>query len=154
MRWSSTRSTQRIPNSLIGSSAWMKLPVGALFSVVSEPTAGRMWSQIMLVAAFVSLATAAYLYSQVAAEEGAGPRTALEVFCAGLVFSVALQLLFLGIVELMRDSRYAKAARFTALVSKWFVGPTIFASLSTTAVDAVELNASGLEAYESGIASQ
>jgi len=132
----------------------MKLPVGALFSVVSEPTAGRMWSQIMLVAAFVSLATAAYLYSQVAAEEGAGPRTALEVFCAGLVFSVALQLLFLGIVELMRDSRYAKAARFTALVSKWFVGPTIFASLSTTAVDAVELNASGLEAYESGIASQ
>lgn len=105
----------------------------------------------MLVAAFVSLATAAYLYSQVAAEEGVGPRTAFEVFCASLAFSVALQLLFLGIVQLMRDSKYKSAATFTARVSKWFVGPTIFAFLSTTAVGAVELNASGLEAYQSAI---
>jgi uncharacterized membrane protein YeiB len=109
-------------------------------------------TQIMLLAAFVSLATAAYLFSGVAAEEGEGARTAFEAFCASLALSIALQLLFLGIVQLMRYREYRSATTFTARVSKWFVGPTIFAFMSATAVGAVELYASSSAAYQSDTA--
>jgi uncharacterized membrane protein YeiB len=124
----------------------------AIIFLADQPHKGKRHheeTQIMLLAAFVALATAAYLFSGVAAEEGEGPRTAFEAFCASLALSIALQLLFLGIVQLMRYRKYRSATTFTARVSKWFVGPTIFAFMSATAVGAVELYASSSAAYRS-----
>jgi hypothetical protein len=118
----------------------------------SNDRASHEGTQIMFLAAFVSLATAAYLYAAVAADEGEGPRTAFEAFSASLAFAIALQLLFLGIVQLMRQSEYGSAATFTAQVSKWFVGPAIFAFMASTAVGAVELYASSSAAYQSAVA--
>ena len=107
-------------------------------------------SQVLLFAAFVALATATYLFSGVAAEELPGARAAFEAFCASLALSLALQLLFLGVVQLMRDHDFESATQFAALVGTWFVGPIIFVFMCATAITGVGLYASSAAAYRSG----
>jgi hypothetical protein len=106
-------------------------------------------TQIMFLAAFVSLATATYLFSGVAAEEREGARVAFEAFTASLVLSVSLQLLLLGITQLMRNHAFDSTTRFAAHASNFFVGPIIFAFMTSTAVNGVELFAPSAQAYQS-----
>jgi hypothetical protein len=107
-------------------------------------------AQVLLFGAFVALATATYLFSGVAAEELPGARAAFEAFSASLVLSLALQLLFLGVVQLMRDHEFESATQFAALVGTWFVGPIIMIFMCATAVDGVGLYLSSSVAYRSG----
>lgn len=106
-------------------------------------------TQILFLAAFVSLATTTYLFSGVAAEEREGYRAAFEAFVASLVLSVSLQLLILGITQLMRHHAFDSTTRFAAYANNLFVGPLIFAFMTATAVNGVELHASSSQAYQS-----
>lgn len=107
---------------------------------------------IMFLAAFISLALATYLFTAVAAEENASYRAAFESFSASLALSIALQLLFLGITQLMRDHEFLGVARFTAGAGQWVVALTIFLFMSLTAINAVGLYWSTNKEFESMIA--
>jgi hypothetical protein len=106
---------------------------------------------ILLFAAFVTMAIATYLYSSASAEEGPKPRSAFLAFCAGLALSTALLLLFLGIVQLIRDGGFREAHQFASKMARWVVGPVIFLFMLVTAVGAHSVNQNTPHAWNSAL---
>jgi|GEM_PF-6283937 len=107
---------------------------------------------IMFVAAFISLAVATYLFTGAAAEEVQSFRAAFESFCASMALSIALQLLLLGIAQLMRDHEFPGVARFAAGVGKWVAALIIFGFMSLTAISAAGLMKPTSQEFDSAVA--